>query len=885
MSHRILGYIGLSAMLLVWVVGQPSNAPAQPPEEQAPAEPVAGPQLDPSAQGLPNTPPLPPVTVTEGPIPGVTPQPVTPQVPPRTAPNPAASPQANGILPNGTFPSLPAGQKASTVKAPNPNDVCEVAFNFQKLNAEGLGYLYRQLTGRRVVMTAEVKDLEIYFVQPPPITYGEAVDLLKAACLMHGFVFAPGGDGWDKLTTATQGPKPGTGDIPLITNALALPEGDELVRYVMTLKHMKPDEVLRVFQTVVTQFNSFGSIVAVPNASALVITENTSLIRSLIELQAKIDVPSSNIETKFIRVQYGDVEELAGTLSEIFTAQNSAQSTAGVQRIQQGGAPAPGGSAQMASAGATGAGEAPPVQIVPDIRTNRIFVMARPLDVLFVENLIKQFDVPTDTRNFLRRKLKFLAVSDFLDVASDALSRAFGGSAEGGGGGGGARASTSTSLGRGGATTGGRTSTGNRGGATTNQFGGGGGQFGGGGGQFGGGGGQFGGAGGGGGGLSAPQVDTKPVSVLVGRTLLVADNITNSIVVQGPPAGVEIINNLLDEIDVKADQVMISTVFGQLTLSNRIEYGVDWFQRFSESNNGGVAGKIGRLLPELDADGNIVTNQGGLGIYGKIGDNLTGYLRALQETGDFNVISRPTIYTANNQKGFISSGQQIAVPSNSFNGGFQGGQTTNIEYRDVVLALEVVPLVNSEDEVTLQISLVSQGVGENRRIGADANAFDVPDIISRELLTTVTVPNNQTVVLGGLITEENQKQINGVPILSQIPGLGKLFSSTTDKKTRNELVIFIQPQIIRDQRSMEAANRDMDRRYEMSGRVREFDAPSVLPIEPVDEIPGGNQQPPAPPATQKLNQPVSLNPSEADYQKAPKAKPVQDSTFWEKFKK
>ncbi|MFM2297110.1 MAG: hypothetical protein RL117_817, partial [Verrucomicrobiota bacterium] len=516
---------------------------------------------------VPPAPVPPPVTAPGAVVPGAV----------RVAPSTEATPEANGISADGRMPSLPPGQDNRAVKAPNPSDVCDFPFNFPKLNAEGLGYVYRQLTGRRVVMTAEVKDLEIYFVQPPPITYGEATDLLKAACLMHGFVFAPGGEGWDKLTTATQGPKPGTGEIPLVTSAAALPIGDEVVRYVMTLKYMKPDEVLRVFQTVVTQFNSFGSIVAVPNASALIITENTSLIRALIELQAKIDVPSSNIETKFIRVQYGDVEELAATLNEIFTAQNSTQSTAGVQRVAQpAAAPAPGpggqGTAGAAVAGGTSsAGEAPPIQIVPDIRTNRIFVMARPLDLVFIETLVKEFDAPSDQRNFLRRKLKFLAVADFLDVASDALSRAFGGSTEGGGSSSGGRASTSTNLGRGTGNNRAGTNASNRS-TALNQ---------GGNNSFGGNQSGIGGTGGTGGGsnLNGPQVDTKPVSVLVGRTLLVADNITNSIVVQGPPAGVEIINNLLDEIDVKADQVMISTVFGQLTLSNNLEYGVDWFKR------------------------------------------------------------------------------------------------------------------------------------------------------------------------------------------------------------------------------------------------------------------------------------------------------------------
>ncbi|MFM2220532.1 MAG: hypothetical protein RLZZ553_280 [Verrucomicrobiota bacterium] len=873
MQNRILYYAGLGSLLLVWVVGQTPDAPV-PPAQPAATSPVPVP---------------PPVPAAET------------QTPPKPTPNAAASPAANGISPDGKLPTIPAGHKNSAVKAPNANDICEFAFNFPKLNAEGLGYIYRQLTGRRVVMTAEVKDLEIYFVQPPPITYGEATDMLKAACLMHGFVFAPGGDGWDKLTTATQGPKPGTGDIPLVTSPLALPDGDEVVRYVMTLKYMKPDEVSRVFQTVVTQFNSFGSIVAVPNASALIITENTSLIRSLIELQAKIDVPSSNIETKFIRVQYGDVEELAATLNDIFAAQSDAQTTAGVQRVQQGTTPPPqGATPQNAAAGASssGAGEAPPIQIVPDIRTNRIFVMARPLDLVFIESLVKEFDTPSDQRNFLRRKLKFLAVGDFLDVASDALSRAFGGAASSGGGGEGGRASTSTSLGRGSSSSslGGSSSTmgsssRRSGSSSTNQFGGSGSN------QFGGGGGGQIGGGGGGGGLSAPQVDTKPVSVLVGRTLLVADNITNSIVVQGPPAGVEIINNLLDEIDVKADQVMISTVFGQLTLSNDLKYGVDWFRSLDKTGSGEIAGNIGGLIPLVPGTGTTagspslidptgvldVSGSGGLGVYGKIGEHLSGYLQALQSTGDFNVISRPTIFTANNQKGFISSGQQIAVPSNSFNGGFNGGgQSTNIEYRDVVLALEVVPLVNSQDEVTLQISLVSQGVGENREIGTGTSAFKVPDIISRELLTTVTVPNNQTVVLGGLITEDTKKSVSGVPILSQIPGLGKLFSTTSDVKSRNELVIFIQPKIIRDERSLDAANRDMDRRYEMSDKIREFDAPGVLPIAPVEEIPE-KATPAAEP--QKVTKPVSLDASDSDFDNAPKAQPVSESSFWERLRK
>ncbi|PAW60732.1 MAG: hypothetical protein B9S37_07945 [Verrucomicrobiia bacterium Tous-C3TDCM] len=860
MSKRALYYSGLGSLLLFWVVGQTPN--------QAPT-PAAQPRVL-----------VPPTPSVPGGVPGARPAPVAPGANPGAS-NPA-SPEANGFSADGKAPTIPAGEDNRAVKPPAPNEVCDITFNMPKLNAEGLGMLYRQLTGRRVVMTAEVKDLEIYFVQPPPITYGEAIDLLKASCLMHGFVFAAGGDGWDKLTTANAGTKPQTSDIPLVTSPLGLPDGDQVVRYVMTLKHMKPDEVSRVFTSVVSQFNSYGSVVAVPNASALIITENTSLIRTLIDLQAKIDVPSSNIDQKFIKVQYGDVEELSATLNEIFTAQSSTQATAGVQRVQPqlNGMPNLAG-AQGGSSGSSGAGEAPPVQIIPDLRTNRIFVMARPLDLVFIETLIKEFDSPSDTRNFLRRKLKFLAVSDFLDVASDALSRAFGGSAEGGGAGaagGGGRSQTSTTAGRSSGTSSRAGASSQFGGNQSSQFGGSQGGFGG---------GQGGGGISSGGGLGDPTTDTKPVSVLVGRTLLVADNITNSIVVQGPPAGVEIINNLLDEIDVKADQVMISTVFGQLTLGNETEFGIDWLRSLDTTGDGTIAGAIGKNLPEL----NNIANSG-LGVYGTIGDHMRGYMKALQTDSDFKVISRPTIFTANNQKGMISSGQQIAVPSNSYAGVNGGGQSTNIEYRDVVLALEVIPLVNSEDEVTLQISLVSQGVGENRTIGADANAYEVPDIISRELLTTVTVPNNQTVVLGGLITEENSKSITGVPILSSIPGLGKLFSTTKDKVSRNELIIFIQPKIIRDERSLDAANRDMDSRYKMSEDVRAFDGPGVLPLPPVGDIdetkesgpmpaeikaPAKKEAPVKKEAPKKISKPDSVKSEEINVEGAPKAKVIRSA--------
>jgi type II secretory pathway component GspD/PulD (secretin) len=475
--------------------------------------------------------------------------------------------------------------------------------------------------------------------------------------------------------------------------------------------------------------------------------------------------------------------------------------------------------------------------------------MGRPVDILFIEGLVREFDTKSDDRNFLRRKLKFLPVNDFLNIAEDALNRAFTGTGTGAGAGGAAGAGGGPA---GGATGGSNRTSSNR----TSQLGGGSSQFGG---QSGnnnqGGMGAQGGGGGGGSSLSQSNVSSAPESRLIGRTLLVADNITNSIVVQGPPAGVEIIEKLLDQVDVKADQVMISTIIGQVTLEDEKDVGIDYLFLDRDGDYGGRGGAGNGPLLDLDPatpfDPDVLTG-GGLNLYGKIGSDLRVFINALQSKTDFTVLSRPSVFTSNNQVGIISSGERIAIPTNS-NSFSTGGQSTNIEYRDVVLKLEVRPLINSSDEITLEIALLNDEVAGNQTLaGAGPNGQNliVPRITTRELLTTVTVRHGETIVLGGLIITREGKEVSGIPLLSDIPGLGRLFSSTIDTKDRSELLVFIQPSIVTDPESTNRVQTDMDSRYAVSGDARTFaDGPGVLP--PVDAIapaPGtGNAAPAAKP--------------------------------------
>lgn len=788
-------------------------------------------------------------------------------VPTRGLPSRAVTPPPPGVPIPGAPPPVGAGVPVTQPLTPEAMSKAKIIadINEPKLTGSALAGLYRKYTGKRVIVSAAAAAAEFAFVQEAtpqdPLTFGEAAELLKKAALLENFVFVPDGENPNLviLTLASGGTRPSAIGLSvynengaIYNEDSALPAGDAVISYVMRLSYIKPAEAVNTFTQIIGQLGAFGSITAVPNASAVVITENTSLIRKLIDLKSEIDKPGSVQGTRFIKVKYSDVTELADILTTLLTAQQSTQKTAGIQRIQPVAGAVPGGAAPAAggdASGGGGSGEDIPVQIIPDPRTNRIVAMGRPIDLLTVESLIREFDIETSEKNFLRRKLRFLTVADFLPVAGDALTRAFSGSSDSGGAssqGGGSRSSqtdnkTSASSGRSGSTganfggsSSSRSSSGSSGGGSGSSGGGGGG------------------SGSGGGGLSAPNISSAPESVLVGRTLLVADNITNSIVVQGPPSGLEIIERLLDQIDVKPDQVMISTVIGQLSLSNAREFGVDYLFHGGDivSRGGGGFGSILPILPLVgDPTGgtdngtdngtgtDIGTGTGtsigafdpgslsgaGLRAYGTVGD-LSIYLRALQSKTDFTVLSRPSIFTSNNQKGTIRSGERIAIPTsnNNYNG---GGSSTNIEYQDVVLELDVIPLVNSDNEITMEISLRNDEQNGNQVLqgaGSDGGDLTVPRISTREVLTTATVPNGQTIVLGGLIVGRQSQEKSGIPILSDIPLLGKLFSTTANSDDRSELMVFIQPSVVRNQVSLNDVQSNMDSRYKVSEKLRKM---------------------------------------------------------------
>lgn len=740
---------------------------------------------------------------------------------------PKVDPKANPAVPNvplakpgqPPIPGIGVGARPAANRQHNPDAIAAAAgqiIDGSNWDDQAVADEYTKYTGRRVLLSSSTQNLEIRFYQRGPLTNAEAAVLLEKVLGMEGYAFVPSGANEVKLLPKAQGTGASAPEEfeDIIDDPNDIPAGDAYISYFMRLNFIKPEEAVRTFTQSIHGLGPGAKIAPVPNASAIIITGKATFIRKLINQKHYIDVAAGNVSTTWVQLQFADAEEVAATLNEIMNAQQQRKTTAGVTnaaaRTTGNRAPIPGAAAAKGSTGgASSAGEDIPVQIVASPRLNKLFIMGRPVDIVFVEGLARDFDAPPNNNNFIKRKLRFMIASDFLQVASDALAAVEPSSS--GQQGGGARSNNS------------RQTTQNRNQSTNNRSN------------------QSGNRSSGAESVQEFNVSDVPESMVIGKTLIVADNLANSILVQGPPESLRIVSDLIDKLDGRPQQVMISTVFGDMSAGNTKELGVQWgaVSNVDEDGNGGnqlgagsinvnEANPLNDLLELGTAAALSAAGSGGLNLYGQI-DNVTATIRALESHSDFKVLSRPTVYTANNRKAVISSGQRVAVPTNTFSsGGNVGGasQSTNIEYRDVLLRFEVVPLINSEDEVTLRISLLNEAIQGEQVI--DGNS--IPTIVTESLSTTVTIPNNSTVVLGGLVTERFADGTTGVPVLSSIPLLGRLFRSDTKVVERRELLIFMQPQIIAGEDSRRAAAHDTESRYEVAPALREFaDGPEVLP--------------------------------------------------------
>ncbi len=639
--------------------------------------------------------------------------------------------------------------------------------------------LYEMLTGKRLVRDANLAGPNLTIVVPGEVPRKDAVALLESALLLNGYSLVPVDDRTMKVIGTAKSPL-GEG-IPLYADASLLPSGEQVVSYFMLLRYISTKDAMAVFEGYVS-LRQQGKIVAVPNSNAIVVSDNTPLIRRLISLQRLIDVPGAKVVTEFVTLTRADAEKVAKTINEILDQEKKDEGNGKV--VIESAKPAEGAAQPQVSTSPPQAlaSASTIVQVVPDIRTNRVLVVAAESRMDYLRKLIRDLDVAVSLEQPLERPLKFVSAGDVLPVLQSILME--GDDAEDG------QAAVNPTgqqvednfLSSGGTSiSGGGTGKADK--------------------------------------LTAPRESTAPLAVSVGKARIIADRSSNKIIVIGPPESRSKAARVLDMLDRKPKQVYLATVIGQLTLGEGMEVGFDYLLKSTGANGNTIGGLLRTrsaatdLLPDPSA---LITNAAlplasGLTIYGTIAETVDIYAKALATNNRFKILSRPVVYTANNKKAMISSGQSVPIPVSTLTSAVATGGpaadtgtalASNIQYKDVVLKLEVIPLINSDDEVTLTVAQQNDSLLE--RVVVSNN--EVPVIGTQELTTTITVKNRQTIVLGGLITEEKQDQKTGIPLISNIPGVGYLFSTTKKQTTRRELIVLIQPLIVASEADEAEAN-------------------------------------------------------------------------------
>lgn len=683
-----------------------------------------------------------------------------------------------------------------------------------------------------------------------PVTKQEAIRLIESTLLLNGYAFIAMDKNAVKVINTAGGKNPRSEGVFVFTNEDELPEGEVIASYVLPLTHLAAADAVEIFNQFIV-LHPYGSMVAVPVANQVVITENSTLIRRLIEVKALVDQPAPEVRSEFVQLQQANADRVVELITQLLEKrEEGAGATAGRaatgQPSQPPGVPAiPGAQAAPTTAATINAGSSGDIQLIADTRTNRILVVTRPMNMDYIKKLIEEFDVAVDLSDPFEQPLNYVAAADMLPILADMLQEE-GGDA-GAVGAGGTAAPTRTVTG--GIGTGTTTGTGSSDGISGS--------------------GQL-------GSLQEPGEQQAAQSVIVGKTRLIADNRANSILVIGQPEAREKVKAILDKLDKRPMQVYLATVIGQLEVSNDDQFAVNILQKYIGSSRTGAASVAGGR-PFISSGTNGVTPLSpaaatlsqmaqvataalpGMQIATFIAGSIDLYIQALTATTRFRVASRPSIFTANNKKAVIFNGRKIAVPTSTVTtlgaGGSAatttGSQQSNIQYQDVVLKIEVVPLINSAREITLQIIQTNDNIipGASTDIGGGVS---VPEIATQELTTTAIVPDRGTILLGGLITQQDDKTVSGVPFLSSVPLMGNLFKSTTDTTRRTELVVMIQPSVVQDTpelREISKTERDLTgfSSKELSPLSMKIGtktmAPDIAPLSAPEELP-------APPTTE-----------------------------------
>lgn len=281
------------------------------------------------------------------------------------------------------------------------------------------------------------------------------------------------------------------------------------------------------------------------------------------------------------------------------------------------------------------------------------------------------------------------------------------------------------------------------------------------------------------------------VGVTTSEVRVIADKDTNSLLILATPSDYDVIESALKKLDVIRRQVLVEVLLAEVTLTDDLQFGIDWFITARNNTSGTLNAGLGLGATRLPSA--VPAFPGGLQLVNLSGGEVRAVLRALGEDGKTQILASPQIMVLDNEKAEIKVGDKISVQVTSQTGVATGtGVINSYQYLETGILLTVTPRINSGGLVTLE---VNQEVSEK---GSTPPDNPNPDILTRSAKTSVVVASGESIVLAGLIRENKTSTTKGLPLLSKIPILGAAFGIQNYSRTRTELVLLITPKIVND---------------------------------------------------------------------------------------
>jgi len=710
------------------------------------------------------------------------------------------------------FEALGAGLQSAGAPPADASKATEepVTLNFVNADIEAVVRAIGQYTGRTFVIDPRVKGT-MTLVTERPVTRRQAYEELQSALRLQGFtlVESPDAGGVTRVLLEADAKLQGGRVLP---PAAATPRGDQVVTQVFRLQYESASNLVPVLRPLIAPNNT---IAAYPANNTLVITDYAENLRRLARIIEAIDSPA-NAEVVVVPMKYAQAADIANIVSHVLDegARSTGQGTDSGQRVL----------------------------VQAEARSNSLILRAASRARLEqAKMLIEHFDQPSATPGNINviylRNAQAIRLAPLLRavLSSDPsfIAQAGGttGLAPGSSGGmslGSGMSGTGGSSGLGGGTS----SMGGFGGSTTP-----------------------------GAGATSP---TPPPATMgspagaggsVDRALagmIQADPATNSLIISAPEPLFRNIRAIVDKLDVRPAQVLIESLVVELTGDKAAEFGIQWqaLNGFNSSSTSVVGGtNFGSSSQNIVSAASNITNLGpglNLGVIrgtvtipgvGQV-TNIGLLARALEQTANATILSRPNIQTLDNEEGKFLVGQNVPFVSGSY--AATGSTTTTtgttvtpfqtFERQDVGLLLRVKPQISEGGSVRLAIYIEDSAV-EPGTSGTDL----VLD--KRSFETSVIVEDGNFVVISGMIRDQVNENQFKVPILGNIPILGALFRYDTREHIKTQTMVFLRPIVIRDEESSHSVVMD---RYDYIRAQLAKAAPSsnlVLPDMPTGWLP------------------------------------------------